>query len=77
AESTIYNNKVVKIIYVYNKQLFIVTDNSLIRLKMNKGFYKKYDYQFIGTINDIFVENNHVWLATNNGLIQFKWKKDL
>ena len=76
-ESTIYNNKVVKIIYVYNKQLFIVTDNSLIRLKMNKGFYKKYDYQFIGTINDIFVENNHVWLATNNGLIQFKWKKDL
>ena len=76
-ESTIYNNKVVKIIYVYNKQLFIVTDNSLIRLKMNKGFYKEYDYQFIGTINDIFVENNHVWLATNNGLIQFKWKKDL
>ena len=76
-ESTIYNNKVVKIIYVYNKQLFIVIDNSLIRLKMNKGFYKKYDYQFIGTINDIFVENNHVWLATNNGLIQFKWKKDL
>ena len=76
-ESTIYNNKVVKIIYVYNKQLFIVTDNSLIRLKMNKGFYKKYDYQFIGTINDIFVENNHVSLATNNGLIQFKWKKDL
>ena len=76
-ESTIYNNKVVKIIYVYNKQLFIVTDNSLIRLKINKGFYKEYDYQFIGTINDIFVENNHVWLATNNGLIQFKWKKDL
>ena len=76
-ESTIYNNKVVKIIYVYNKQLFIVTDNSLIRLKMNKGFYKEYDYQFIGTINDIFVENNHVWLATNNGLIQFKWVKDL
>ena len=77
AESTIYNNKVVKIVYVYNKQLFIVIDNSLIRLKMNKGFYKKYDYQFIGTINDIFVENNHVWLATNNGLIQFKWIKDL
>jgi hypothetical protein len=44
---------------------------------MNKGFHKKYDYQFIGSINDIFVENNHVWLATNNGLIQFKWKKDL
>lgn len=77
AESTIYNNKFVKIIYVYRNQLFIVTDNNLIRLRMNKGFHKKYDYQFIGSINDIFVENNHVWLATNNGLIQFKWKKDL
>ena len=76
-ESTIYNNKFVKIIYVYKDQLFIVMDNSLIRLRMNEGFYKKYDYQFIGSINDIYVENNDVWLATNNGLIQFKWKKDL
>jgi hypothetical protein len=62
---------------VYKKQLFIVTDNDLIRLKMKKGFHRKYAYQFIGTINDIFVENNDLWLATNNGLIQFKWKKDL
>ena len=77
AEPTIYDNKVVKKLYVYKKQLFIVTDNDLIRLKMKKGFHRKYDYQFMGTINDIFVENNDLWLATNNGLIQFKWKKDL
>ena len=54
-----------------------VTSDDLIRLKMKKGFHRKYAYQFIGTINDIFVENNDLWLATNNGLIQFKWKKDL
>ena len=44
---------------------------------MKKGFHRKYDYQYIGTNNDILVENNDLWLATNNGLIQFKWKKDL
>ena len=77
AESTLYNNKAIKKLYVFDKHLFIVTDNNLIRLRMKKGFHKKYDYQFIGTINDLFVENDYLWLATNKGLIQFKWKKDL
>ena len=44
---------------------------------MNKDFQKKYEYRFIGKINDIFIDNNYMWLATNNGLIQFNWKKDL
>ena len=77
ADPTIYNNKVVNKLYVYKKQLFIVTENDLIRSKIKKGFSRTYDYKFIGRINDIFVENNDLWLATNNGLIQFKWKKDL
>ena len=77
AESTIYNNEVVKLIYAHNNQLFIAVNDGLIRFKMNKDFQKKYDYRFIGTINDIFIDNNYMWLATNNGLIQFNWKKDL
>ena len=77
AESTIYNNEVVKLIYAHKNQLFIAVNDGLIRFKMNKDFQKKYDYRFIGKINDIFIDNNYMWLATNNGLIQFNWKKDL
>jgi len=57
--------------------IFLGTNDGIVRINQKTGFIKDYSFSFIGQVNEIIVEDKVLWAATNNGLIRFKWKRDL
>ena len=63
--------------FVYDQYLWILTNKSLIRVKLDNMLVKIYNYNFMGTLNDLYITDDELWIGTSEGLIKFYWQRDL
>ena len=75
--SVTYQSRTVYSLALKKNNIFLGTDDGIVRINQKTGFIKDYSFSFIGQVNEIIVEDKVLWAATNNGLIKFKWKRDL
>ncbi|MCK5331221.1 MAG: hypothetical protein KAK01_07425, partial [Candidatus Marinimicrobia bacterium] len=74
---TVYSGKVIKKMFVYDQYLWILTNKSIIRVKLNNMLVMVYNYDFMGTLNDLYITGDKLWIGTSEGLIKFYWQRDL
>jgi len=74
---TVYSGKIIKKMFVYDQYLWILTNKSLIRVKLDNMLVKIYNYNFMGTLNDLYITDDELWIGTSEGLIKFYWQRDL
>ncbi len=75
--SAVYGNKMIYSMLVNDNFLFLGTSEGLSRVNKRTGLIRKYNYPFIGQVNDLVLDGNTIWIGSVNGLIKFKWKRDL
>ncbi len=62
---------------IYDQYLWILTNKSLIRVKLDNMLVRVYNYDFMGTLNDLYISGDKLWIGTSEGLIKFYWQRDL
>jgi len=76
-QSGLYNNAIIRKMVVSDDYLWLIANNILFRIGRDGSSVRQYNYNFIGTLNDLYISGDYLWLGSSSGLIKFNWQRDL
>ena len=76
-QSGLYNNAIIRKMVVSDDYLWLIANNILFRIASDGSSVRQYNYNFIGTLNDLYISGDYLWLGSSSGLIKFNWQRDL
>ncbi len=73
----IYSGKIIRKMSIYDKYMIILTNNTILVSNLDGTVTRLYNYDFMGTLNDLYISSDELWIASSKGLIKFYWQGDL
>jgi ligand-binding sensor domain-containing protein len=69
-----YQNKNIFSLEINRKNIYLGTDDGIMKINYKTGHLNEYSFPFIGRVNQMIIIDNFLWAGTSNGLLKFKWK---